>query len=389
MLAEVKFMASPTKKTIGLIFPSALFLSLFYFATATQPVPLSAQTKPDWKETWSKVLAEAKKEAKVVVFGPPGEFIRQAIVEGFKKRYPDIDLEFSAARSGEQAIKLQSERDAGIYSIDVFIGGPTTANFQLKPIKALDPIRPSLILPDVTDSKYWRDNRLEFSDKEGLYDLVFGVELSPPLIYDPKQVKRDEIDELHDLLNPKWKGKIVINDPSVSGSSVPLLRFIWTVLGAEKASDYYRKIRAQVGVVDRELRRQIERVEQGKYPILMGPSPRTAGQLLKRGLKFEFLPEFKDIGGLTGSSSATVMKINKPPHPNAAAVFINWLLTVEGQTLWSRANDQLSLRVDVPKDHVPAYLIPGSKGKYWKSYTEEAQTRTPEEEKIMKELFER
>ena len=110
------------------------------------------------------------------------------------------------------------------------------------------------------------------------------------------------------------------------------------------------------------LRRQIEWVAQGKYPILMGPSPRTAGQLLKRGVKFEFLPEFKDIGGLTGSSSATVMKINKSPHPNAAAVFINWLLTIEGQTLWSRANDQLSLRVDVPRDHVPAYLTPGYHG---------------------------
>jgi iron(III) transport system substrate-binding protein len=389
MLAQAKVMTNPTKKKIYFIFPSALFLIFLYFALLALPVPSSAQTRPDWKETWGKVLADAKKEGKVVVFGPPGEFIRQAFVEGFKKAYPDIELEFSAARSGEQAVKLQSERDAGIYSVDVFVGGPTTANFQLKPMGALDPIRPSLILPEVADLKYWRDNRLEFSDKEGLYDLVFGVELSPPLIYDPKQVKRNELDQVHDLLNPKWKGKIVINDPSVSGASVPLFRFIWTSLGREKATAYYRKLREQAGAVDRDLRRQIEWVAQGKYPILMGPSPRTAGQLLKRGLKFEFLPEFKDIGGLTGSSSATVMKINKSPHPNAAAVFINWLLTVEGQTLWSRANDQLSLRVDIPKDHVPAYLTPGSMGKYWKSYTEEAQTRTTEEEKILKELFAR
>lgn len=353
------------------------------------PISSSAQAKPDWKERWNKTLADAKKEGKVVVFAPPGEFIRGAFVDGFKKAYPDIEMEFSSARSGEQAVKLQAERDAGVYSVDVFVGGPTTANFQMKPMGALDPIRPTLILPEVADTKYWRDNRLEFSDKEGLYDLVFGIELSPPLIYDPKQVKRDEVDQLPDLLNPKWKGKIVINDPSVSGASVPLLRFIWIMLGPEKAADYYKKLRAQIGAIDRDLRRQVEWVAQGKYPILVGPSPRTAGQLQKRGLKFEFLPEFKDIGGMTGSSSATVMKLNKSPHPNAAAVFINWLLTAEGQTLWSKATDQMSLRLDVAKDHVPDYLTPGTKGKYWKSYTEEAQTRTAEEEKILKELFER
>jgi iron(III) transport system substrate-binding protein len=382
-------MGIPTKHKIYFFLPPALFLVSLWFVLAAFAVASFAQTKPDWKEKWGKILADAKKEGKVVVFGPPGEYIRLAFVEGFKKAYPGIDLEFSAARSGEQAVKLKAERDAGVYSVDVFVGGPTTANFQMKPMGALDPIRPALVLPEVTELKYWRDNRLEFSDKEALYDLVFGIELSPPVIYDPKQVKRDEIDELYDLLNPKWKGKIVINDPSVSGASVPLLRFIWITLGPEKATDYYRKLRAQAGAVDRDLRRQVEWIALGKYPILVGPSPRTAGQLIKRGLKFEFLGEFKDAGGMTGSSSATVMRLNNAPHPNAAAVFINWLLTAEGQRLWSKATDQMSLRLDVPKDHVPSYLVPGSGGKYWKSYTEEAQTRTAEEEKILKELFER
>jgi iron(III) transport system substrate-binding protein len=382
-------MRDPTNKDWNLALSSVFFFVFFCFELFAGSVSSFAQTNPGSNERWGKIVTDAKKEGKVVVLGPPGELIRRALVEGFKKGYPDIDIDFSAARSGEQAVKLQSERDAGVYSVDVFVGGPTTANFQLKPMGALDPIRPMLIAPDVVDSKNWRDNRLEFSDKEGLYNLVFGIELSPPLIYDPREVKREEVDELRDLLDPKWKGKIVINDPSISGASVPLFRFIWISIGSAKATDYYRKIRAQAGAVDRDLRRQIEWVAQGKYAILVGPSPRTAGELLKRGLKFEFLPEFKDIGGMTGSSSATVVKINKSPHPNASAVFINWLLSTEGQTLWSQATGQISLRVDVAKDHVPAYRTPGSTGRYWKSYTEEAQTRTAEEVKILKELFAR
>ena len=85
-------MSNAIKKNIYFILPSALFLIFLFPALLALPVSSSAQTKPDWKETWGKVLADAKKEGKVVVFGPPGEFILQAFVEGFKKAYPDIEL---------------------------------------------------------------------------------------------------------------------------------------------------------------------------------------------------------------------------------------------------------------------------------------------------------
>jgi hypothetical protein len=61
-------MTNPTKKNIYFIFPSALFLIFLYFTLLALPVPSSAQIKPDWKETWGKVLADAKKEVKVVLY---------------------------------------------------------------------------------------------------------------------------------------------------------------------------------------------------------------------------------------------------------------------------------------------------------------------------------
>jgi len=351
--------------------------------------PAFSQTKPAWQERWEKVLTEAKKEGTVVVLGPPGDLIRSAMTDGFKKAFPNINLEYSGGRSGEQAVKLGAERDGGIYSTDVFLGGPTTANFQLKPMKVLEPVKPALILPQVTDLKNWRDNRLDFSDTDGLYDLVFVGQVSSPLIYDPRQVKREEIDELYELLNPKFKGKIVINDPLVAGSAVPVFRFIWEVLGPQKATDYYRKLREQAAVVDRDQRRQIEWIAQGKYAILLAPSDGVMSQLLQRGLKFEVLADFKDYGTYIGASFGTLMLINKAPHPNAATVFINWLLTKDGQLAWSKAMNHVSRRLDVPTDHLFSYTIPKPGMKYWIGYSEKAQTRTPEEEKILKELFAR
>ncbi len=347
------------------------------------------QAKPAGQERWDKTLAAARKEAAVVVLGPPGDMIRNAMVDGFKKAYPGINVEYSGGRSGEQAVKLGTERDGGIYSADVFLGGPTTANFQLKPMKALDPVRPALILPEVVDTKHWRDNRHEFSDTDGLYDLVFVGQVSAPLIYDARQVKREEIDELGDLLSPKLKGKIVINDPLVSGAAVPVFRFIWETLGPQKAADYYKKLREQAAVVDRDQRRQIEWIAQGKYAVLIAPSDGVMAQLLQRGIKFEVLEDFKDVGTYIGASFGTAMLINKAPHPNAAAVFLNWLLTKDGQTLWSKAMHHVSRRLDAPTDHLFSYMIPKPGMKYWAGYSEKAQTRTPEEEKILKDLFAR
>jgi ABC-type Fe3+ transport system substrate-binding protein len=291
-----------------------------------------AADSSDWKQRWDKAVNGAKKEGKVVVWGPPGELIRKAMTEGFKKAFPDITIEYSGARGGEQATRIQAERDGGVYSVDVLLSGTTTAMIQMKPIKALDPIEPALILPEVTDTKNWRGNALEFSDKSTRFNLVFVNQLKVLIVYHPNQVKPEALDELPKLLDPKWKGKFVINDPLPSGAGNVTFRWIWRVLGPEKAKDYYRKIHANAAVVDRDQRRQIEWVAQGKYAFLLGPSDGILGQLLKRGLKVGLLPELKDHGTYVSASFGSAMVLNRAPHPNAATVFLNWVLGKEGQT---------------------------------------------------------
>lgn len=357
-----------------------------------------AQTQSDWKQRWEKVLSEAKKEGKVVVWGSPGDLIRDALTLGFKKAFPEISIEYAAARGGELAAKIKAERDGGIYSGDVVVSGTTTALVYFKPMRALDAIKPVLILPEVTDLKNWRNHTLEFADKEGSYNLVFSDNVLPPGYYDPKQVKREEVTKLNDLLDSKWKGKIVINDPLPSGPGNVIFRWIWRMLGPEKATDYYRRIRAQAAVVDRDQRRQIEWVAQGKYAILFAPSSAVGEQLIQRGLKFGLLPEFSDYGASITAGFGSLMLINKAPHPNAAIVYVNWLLSKDGQTAWSKAVNAASHRSDVPTDHVSPYLVPkpGEKfwishykpgDRYWISHHEDNVHRSAEEENILKDLF--
>ena len=359
-------------------------IALFSLARS-QPAP--AQVRADWKEKWEKVLSDAKKEGKVAVWGHPGELIRNAVTVEFRKAFPDISVEFSAARGGEHGAKITAERDGGVYSVDVVVSGTTTALTYFKPIRALDPVEPVLILPEVTDLKNWRDNKLDFADVEGKLNLAFAEKVKNPLIYNPNLVKEGEIDELYELLNPKWKGKIIINDPLPSGAGNVTFRWIWQVLGPEKATEYYRRIRAQAAAVDRDERRQLESVSQGKYAINFGSSDRLVAQFLKRGLKFRVLEQFQDHIGFTTAGANSILLINKRPHPNAAAVFVNWLLGKAGQAAWTKATDYPSRRLDAPTDHLPSYVVPKAGRKYWANHYEKDVRRSPEEEKILKELF--
>jgi iron(III) transport system substrate-binding protein len=360
----------------------ALAATITLFATGFA----RAQEETGWQQKWNTALSQAKTEGKVVVMGPPGDRIRDAIVQGFSKAFPDISLEFSGARGGELATKIKAERDAGIYTVDILISGTSTANAYFKPMKALDPIEPALILPEVTDPKKWRDNRLEFSDRATHFDLLFATQNNVPVIFNPKQVKAQEVDELNELLSPKWKGKIALQDPIPSGTGNGVFRWLWHVLGPEKAKDFYQKIRAQAAVVDRDQRRQIEWVAQGKFPINFGPGT-VMYQLEKRGLKFGVVPALKDYGSYLTPGFGSAMLINQAPHPSASIVFLNWLLGKDGQTVFSRGMGYVSRRTDVSSDHVPSYWVPKAGVKYWPGYYEEDAKMSSDQEKFLKATF--
>jgi iron(III) transport system substrate-binding protein len=357
-------------------------------AAAKPAAPAGAQpaAQPERQAEWDRLVAAAKEEGSVVVLGPPGDAVRRTITDAWRQTYPDIALQWTGGRSGEAATRLEAERRAGIYSADVMIGGTTTANTQMKPMGALDPIRPALLLPEVTDPKNWLGNALEYSDKDEL-NLVFVTIPNALLIFNGEQVRREEVDELPELLDPKWKGKIVVNDPIPSGSGNVVFRFIWHSLGPERGAEFIRAIKEQAAVVDRDQRRQIEWVARGRYPLALAPSDGVMGPLREQGLEFEVLGGFKEYGTATNASFGSLMLINQAPHPNAAKVFANWLLTKEGQTAYSVGMEQPSRRLDVPTDHLPPETQLKPDGKYWPSYLEENVAMPRDLGELLREVY--
>ncbi|MFH1122218.1 MAG: hypothetical protein V1758_01005 [Pseudomonadota bacterium] len=176
------------------------FLVLFFLISVCAT---SVTAQPGWEADWEKSLAAAKKEGKVNIYGVVSNSVRTSLSKSFAQKY-GIQLEFVIGRGSELVEKVSSERRAGIFLADLYLGGATTPTTTFKPKGFLDPLKPLLILPEVTDPKVWYGGGLFFSDLERQYVACPVLTASNNyLSVNTDLVKPGEINSYKDLLNPK------------------------------------------------------------------------------------------------------------------------------------------------------------------------------------------
>ena len=177
---------------------------------------LAAEAKPS-SEEWAQTIAAAKKEGKVGVFLYQRENIDTA-VKVFEKKFPDIQVVNASTPAAETGPRLMAERRAGKFLWDVCLCGPTTPFTVLYPAKALDPIKPALLLPEVTDVTKWWEGKHQYMDPEGSHIFVFVGSIDMPnLFYNKNLVDPNEFKSYWDAIKAKWRGKIVAVDPRQPG----------------------------------------------------------------------------------------------------------------------------------------------------------------------------
>ncbi len=316
-----------------------------------------AAVKAGWEAKWDSTLAAAKKEGTVVVYTLLPPEARIAAGQAFKDKY-GITVEFSAfSRGPELLAKVQAEKRAGLNLVDIFSAGPPTLIATMKPEGVLGSMEPYLILPEVTNPKNWRGDRVPFMDNDKTA-LGMVASLQRNIMYNTELIKQGELTGYEDLLKPQYKGKITINDPSVAGVGNAffshLAQNVWDV---ERTSQYIRQlIKDQEAVIQRDNRLHIETVARGKYAIGLAPIIEIAAEFLQAGAPLGFVvnKEGVFVSPATGAISVSV----NPAHPNATTIFINWLLSIEGQTVFSKNHGNPSLRVDVPTDSFFPIFLP-------------------------------
>lgn len=342
----------------------------------------SSSAKPQWESRWEGVLKEAGREGRIVVYGPPIADVRQGFIETFQKRYPSIKLEFIALAGAQVPPKISSERRAGLYIVDVQIGGTTTILTSLKQFAV--PIKPYLILPEVTDPKAWWDGRLDFSDEAEEINLVFTINVDPRVVYNSDLVNPRDIPSFWDLTKPQWKGKIIMRDPRTAGGGLATATF-WD-LHPQLGMDYIKAFAANKPFLTRDGRLQAEWVGRGKYSITVAPDNASVFEFTRAGmpLKWQLMKE----GTYSTPSFGSVIVMDKAPHPNAATVFVNWLLGKEGQTVWTRGSSFVSRRLDAPTDHIDEDLRPKPGVSYLTPYKEKIVMSKEDISPALNKIFE-
>ncbi|HKZ50480.1 MAG TPA: extracellular solute-binding protein [Dehalococcoidia bacterium] len=348
---------------------------------ATSP---TAAVKPAWEQEWDRVLAAAKQEGKVgVVSAALGTAVREALTEPFQKKY-GIQVDFLSGPGGEISGRVKTERAAGKYLWDVYISGLDTMLRSFKPEGALEPLEPALILPEVKEGKNWLGGQLQLADKDRM-GLVMVTYSKSDIWINTDLVKPDEIKSWRDLLDPKWKGKIVADDPRVSGPGPTAFAFLYQ--HKDLGPDFIRELAKQQLVFSRDYSEPVQWLGQGKYAILVGGSDQLAYQLIKQGAPLRMVdPRKVKEGGELNLGSGGVALMSKAPHPNAAKVYLNWLLSKDGQVGFAQAVGYASRRLDVPTDHVPPEMRPAEG--LWPAYTEEAvELKNAKVIPFVKEIF--
>jgi ABC-type Fe3+ transport system substrate-binding protein len=324
-------------------------------ATTTAPASGAAELPAGW----DALVAAARQEGRVVVYGPPGQEYRAALVEGFQRAYPGIAVEAIFVNPTERLSRLAAERAAGRYLADVWVGGTNPAVTEVKDAGYSVPLQPALLLPEVVDPAGWLDGHLWWADSGEPYtNLIFQGSSQAFVAINTRLVDPAKITSYWDLLAPQWKGKIVANDIRRPGPGGVPTRFLYRSpdLGPTFITRLFSEMDVMLTADPRQL---VDWLAQGTYAIGLFMAGRDVLVAARQGLPVDvIMPERFKEGSSLGPGNGSLLLLDQAPHPNAARVYVNWLLSRDGQRAWQGAVEEPSLRVDIPKEGLAPSAVP-------------------------------
>jgi ABC-type Fe3+ transport system substrate-binding protein len=219
----------------------------------------------------------------------------------------------------------------------------------------LEPLRPTLVLPEVLDPTKWKRGKLWFMDPEEKYVLRLFSFVSAFIYINTRLAKVEEFKTHSDLLNPRWTGKIVVNDPTVPGRGA----FITSVIYSRFGEEFTKKLFIdQKPVMSRDTRQVTDWIARGTYPISLEADDEQVERMKEEGFPIEIIYSLPSQPGAITSAVGQAGILSRSPHPNAARVFANWLASREGVETFSRARVHASTRSDVDESFLRKDQIP-------------------------------
>jgi iron(III) transport system substrate-binding protein len=312
---------------MSLIRSAALCATLFACVVTTEAIA---------QETTPAMVAAAAKEGKVVWYTAVDVKVAEAVAKVFRAEYPNIALEVE--RSGSERVfqRISQEFASGIKNVDV-VNSSDASHFLLwKQQKLLASHTP----PDVQRFP------AQYKDPDGYY-AVWRASLSV-MGYNTRLVTPQEAPAGYlDLLDPKWKGKLVKSHPGYSGTSLTGTFAITKLLGW----DYLEKLSKQDVQQLQSTTAPPKSIASGERPVMVD------GNEYNMFIEIDAKSPVKVIYAKEGTPFVTspTAIFADAPHPNAARVLQNFLYTAKIQQLLVTEGGLRSVHPDTkePADRTP------------------------------------
>ena len=290
-----------------------------------------AQGGPD-----PRVVEAAKKEGEVIWYTTMTLDQSQQVADRFQKKYPFLKPILFRTGGGPLLNKILTETRAGRHAWDILVG---------RGEMVLELMKPKLLASYRSPETKMIDK--ELVDNEGFWTAYYIN--TYVLGWNTKLIKKEDVPKTYDaLLNPKWKGGLISVDTEAYG----MLQGLIGVWGREKTVVYFKKLAALDPVPKRGNTERVQLAVAGEYPLIIAYN-QTIQRMTSRGAPIDWLALEPAVVQVN-----PVMLAAKAPHPNAARLFTDFILSKEGAELL-RGMQRIPVRKDVEPD--PARLFRGYK----------------------------
>ena len=266
------------------------------------------------------LVAAAKKEGgKVIIYGSLETPVVEAVIHAFRKK-TGLDAQYWRASAMSVMNRSMSEYRAGnpIYDVVLNNSDPLLIMHQEGMIAKYD---------STVARKYPKDQidpRLGPVSRYGIVGVLYNKSLVKP---------EDAPKTLEDLVQPKYKGMLVMADPTLHVTTIQWLSSLHKIMTKEKTDKYIRDLAAMKPTLVESMLPAGERVSAGEMPIAI-TFVKYAYTAAKTGAPLDYVR----IEKMLGDSHFAVMS-NKAPHPNAAKAFIDYYLDDESMNILAQSGE--------------------------------------------------
>ncbi len=310
-------------------------------ASAMSVDEIATYSKPDRQQI---LEAGAKKEGEMLWIGGLNEkTATRPILAAFKKKYPYIDAKAIRTGTAEGLQRVLAEHRAKTPRVDLINSNVIE---ELKEAGLAQRIKTPLLDSFPAD----------FKDPEGLYATLrysyHGIAAWNTSVVSEK----DSPKTYGDLLDPRWKGKMVASDSMDTG--LPFLMTYMRVLKGEKESmDYFEKLsKQQVKVSSASNRNLLDMVIAGEHTLILNPALHHIGQSKAKGAPVE-----GSMADPVLARNGYFVMLTTAPHPHATMLLIDFLLQEEAQNIIKQESFYPAHPDIEPLDEMKAYT-PKAKG---------------------------